>query len=174
MNEHDLTHLASRVPEVATMKALTIHQPWASLIMAGVKKYETRPMRMNYRGPLAIHAALKPFEQVFDSWGHVTEAVRKEETIMRLLQTDNLRDLPKGVVLGTVEVVDCGRITLPFEPPAPPYIWNDDLDCYRRTIIGEDERALGNWHDGSYAIKLANPVLFPEPIPARGQQGLWN
>lgn len=155
------------------MKAITLWQPWASLVIAGVKRFETRPWQTRYRGPLAIHAARLPFDRVFKSLGHVTEAVRFEHLWMELLLTDNLRDLPKGVVLGTVEVVDCGRITLPFEPPAPPYVWNDELDAYRRTIIGETERALGNWHEGVYAWRLASPVAFPEPVPARGQQGLW-
>lgn len=38
------------------MKALTIRQPWASLIAHGVKTIETRSWSTEYRGPLAIHA----------------------------------------------------------------------------------------------------------------------
>lgn len=38
------------------MKALTIRQPWASLIAHGVKTIETRSWSTKYRGPLAIHA----------------------------------------------------------------------------------------------------------------------
>lgn len=37
-------------------KALTLHQPWASLIALGVKTIETRSWSTKYRGPLAIHA----------------------------------------------------------------------------------------------------------------------
>lgn len=39
------------------MKALTIWQPWASLIALGAKTIETRSWSTTYRGPLAIHAA---------------------------------------------------------------------------------------------------------------------
>jgi hypothetical protein len=39
------------------VKALTLTQPWASLVMAGVKRIETRAGRTSYRGPLVIHAA---------------------------------------------------------------------------------------------------------------------
>ena len=39
------------------MKALSLWQPWASLIAAGVKKVETRHWPTAYRGPIAIHAA---------------------------------------------------------------------------------------------------------------------
>ena len=41
------------------MKAITIWQPWASLIACGAKKYETRSWPTKYRGPIAIHAAAK-------------------------------------------------------------------------------------------------------------------
>lgn len=44
------------------MKALTIRQPWASLIAHGVKTIETRSWSTKYRGPLAIHAGkARPF-----------------------------------------------------------------------------------------------------------------
>ena len=39
------------------MKAITLWQPWASLIAVGAKTIETRGWATNYRGPLAIHAA---------------------------------------------------------------------------------------------------------------------
>ena len=39
------------------MKALTLIQPWATLVATGAKKIETRSWYTSYRGPLAIHAA---------------------------------------------------------------------------------------------------------------------
>lgn len=52
------------------MKALTIKQPFASLIAEGYKEYEFRTWKTKYRGPLLIHAgksvdrkAMKKFEQ---------------------------------------------------------------------------------------------------------------
>jgi activating signal cointegrator 1 len=48
------------VPEIGGgMKALTLWQPWASLVAFGVKTIETRSWSTKYRGPLAIHAAKK-------------------------------------------------------------------------------------------------------------------
>jgi hypothetical protein len=41
------------------IKALTIRQPWAELILRGRKPYELRSWRTKYRGPLAIHVAAK-------------------------------------------------------------------------------------------------------------------
>lgn len=41
------------------MKALSIRQPWAWLIIAGIKPIENRKWATPYRGPLLIHAATK-------------------------------------------------------------------------------------------------------------------
>jgi ASCH domain len=48
------------------MKALTIRQPWADLILAGVKTREYRSWRVDYRGALLIHASKReePFADV--------------------------------------------------------------------------------------------------------------
>jgi len=35
------------------MKALTLYQPFASLVALGLKQVETRSWRTSYRGPLA-------------------------------------------------------------------------------------------------------------------------
>ena len=39
------------------MKAITLTQPWATLVSLGLKRFETRSWQTSYRGPLAIHAA---------------------------------------------------------------------------------------------------------------------
>lgn len=41
------------------MKAVTIHQPWAGLIVDARRKLEIRKWNTLYRGPLLIHAGLK-------------------------------------------------------------------------------------------------------------------
>lgn len=40
----------------STIKAITLHQPWATLIALGAKQYETRSWPTGYRGLLVIHA----------------------------------------------------------------------------------------------------------------------
>ena len=40
------------------IKAISLWEPWASLIRAGLKRYETRHWKTNYRGPLLICAAV--------------------------------------------------------------------------------------------------------------------
>jgi hypothetical protein len=40
-----------------TIKAISLWQPWASLMALGLKRHETRHWPTAYRGPIAIHAA---------------------------------------------------------------------------------------------------------------------
>lgn len=51
------------------------------------------------------------------------------------------------------------------------------IDCvpveYVRGIINDDERAFGDYSDGRFAWKLADPRPFEYPIPMRGALGLW-
>ena len=51
------------------MKALTLYQPWASLVALGVKTIETRSWSTPYRGPLAIHAGAKRPPGIWTRWG---------------------------------------------------------------------------------------------------------
>jgi hypothetical protein len=72
------------------MKALTIRQPWASLIVAGIKDVENRSWRTNYRGRLGIHAGSRVDQDAFDAHRHLLDG-----------------DLPRGALIGSVTVVDC-------------------------------------------------------------------
>lgn len=49
------------------MKAITIRQPWASLLVTGKKHYETRGWSISYTGPIAIHAAKWPVRRTIDA-----------------------------------------------------------------------------------------------------------
>jgi hypothetical protein len=132
------------------MKALSLWQPWATLVIIGAKQWETRPRNMLYRGPLAIHAAKFmhpefepmcaswPFKEIFDARGF------------------SYATLPRGVILGTTRVVDC-RPTIDV--------------AHEIELI---ERAFGDYRPGRFAIELADTVAFTYPIPARGMQGLWD
>lgn len=53
------------------MKVITLKQPWATLVSEGLKKYEFRSWKFNYRGEILIHAgkgidkdAMKKFEHL--------------------------------------------------------------------------------------------------------------
>lgn len=77
------------------MLALSVQQPWAWAIMAGIKPVENRTWRTNYRGELVIQASL---------------SVRRDQAARDQIATLGHvvpEELPRGVLLGTVELVDC-------------------------------------------------------------------
>jgi hypothetical protein len=88
--------------------AITIRQPWASLIMAGVKEIENRSWPTQYRGPLIIHAGKATDPEGVQRFGHL------------------LPDpLPAGVALGTVDLVDCAYDAYTgYDEHAEPGFWH--------------------------------------------------
>ena len=73
------------------MKALSLWQPWASLIYDGRKTIETRQWELVYRGPLAIHAAQHVEKDACKIFGY------------------NWRTIPRGAILCIVSVQGCVR-----------------------------------------------------------------
>src|SRR5262249_62191033 len=83
------------------MRALTLYQPWASLVVLGEKKIETRSWSTRHVGPLAIHASATwppGFHDICDS-----PAFRKALEHLGLLASR----LPLGAVLGTADLIAC-------------------------------------------------------------------
>jgi len=79
------------------MKAISIRQPWASLIVAGIKDIENRSWQTKYRGKLLIHASQK-----FDKDG--LEMMKKMKIPEIIIET--MRDY-RGGIIGEVNLVDC-------------------------------------------------------------------
>jgi hypothetical protein len=70
------------------VRAITIRQPWAELIVRGTKDVENRSWRTHHRGPLLIHAGARAHAELFEEHGVPDSAER-------------------GAIIGVVEVVDC-------------------------------------------------------------------
>jgi hypothetical protein len=153
------------------MKALTVYQPWASLIMAGVKAMETRPNRTRHRGPLAIHAGKLTYWQLVDMLGY--DEVNRLDDICRKAKLPPVACLPRGCALGTVTLANVGRIDRGYEPSERLVYWERAADYGVTGWIGSDEYALGDYTIGHHAWHMIQPHAFPEPIPARGMQGMW-
>jgi len=138
------------------MKALTLWQPWATLMAIGAKRWETRSWRMAYRGPLAIYAAAKTPKSVVE-WFEKERHVRGSDAWMMDLGLHAggfPRELVYGAVLCTLVVIDC----VPVEEVG---------------ALSPMERACGNFTPGRWAIMTNDLCPLPEPIPAKGRQGLW-
>lgn len=135
------------------MKALSLLQPWASLVIVGAKRWETR----SWRAPrwvisqtIAIHASKK--------FGEEERTQTLEPSFSGPLKADGLitlGDVPRGVILGTVRVQSC---------------W--EVEGIRHEL-SETEREYGNYFDGRFAWELVDLRRLVQPIPARGALGLW-
>ena len=125
------------------MKAITIQQYWAWAIMAGHKGVENRTWGTSYRGPLAIHAGQ-------------SISLMSRQIIQRILGRDVPVDCPRGALLGVVDLVDVVR----FNPHQPLL-----LDPY--DLAGDP------FATGPVCWILRNPRALAEPIPMRGQLGLF-
>jgi hypothetical protein len=135
------------------MKAITLWQPWASLLAKGPKKYETRSWKTNHRGWVAIHAA-----QRFDPL--VTNACYLFERELLEIGLSPL-EVPRGVVVGVGKlssIVYCSD-ALRASSLIP------DLDTVE---------AYGDYSSGRFAWVFTEMIPVDPPIAAIGRQGIWS
>ena len=168
------------------MKAITLTQPWATLVAIGAKQIETRGWRTSYRGKLAIHAAAgygkggarahkalcgtEPFCSVLNAAckAHY-DALNKSGGVLRAMAESPF--MPMGMIVATCELVDCQMIgVLPSGDPA--YMAYDEFPPVLQAVQ-EPERSFGDYTAGRWAWILTNVRALPEPIPAKGALGLW-
>jgi len=149
------------------MYALTLTQPWATLVAIGAKAAETRSWYLgpNPRGratqPLgvriAIHAAMgfPRAAQDLVATEPFLSALRAEYPGMDPAGIVGL--LPRGEVIATVVVLHC--ITVEHFAKSPH--------------LTAQERAFGDYSPGRFAWRLWDVQRLPQPVAARGYQRLW-
>lgn len=148
------------------MKALTLTQPWATLVAIGAKRIETRSWKTTYRGTLAIHAAVgtpkwardvlvpnEPFRSTLANAG------------IRIGPVKNLNWLPLGAIVAVCELVDC------------MFVMRDHWilsTSGQKLQVTKPELEFGDYSPGRYAWLLQDVRALPRPIPAKGSLGLWD
>lgn len=140
------------------IKALSLWQPWASLITVGAKKIETRSWGTAYRGWIAIHAAKTWDSQLADLcleepfrtalWG-----------IPCTLEPPNPADLPRGAVVGLGRLHRCLPVNREYTPAIP----KADTSEYR----------FGDYSPGRFMWIFDEVWRLRQPVLLRGRQGLW-
>jgi activating signal cointegrator 1 len=136
------------------MKALSLWQPHAQAIALGLKRWETRDWPTKYRGPLAIHAAQRPWNDVGE-WHR--EARRR---IDRHIAQHGPITWAFGAVVCVVDVVDCTRTSELRR-------WLDPLASFWGDF-SDGENCNGRW-----GFTLDNVRVLPQPVAWRGQQGFF-
>lgn len=79
------------------MRAISVYQPHATLLMIGAKPYETRAWKTSFRGYLAIHAAASRADLPLCTQTPYRQA----------LMAAGITAIPLGAMLGVVELLDC-------------------------------------------------------------------
>lgn len=160
------------------MRAITLHQPWASLVATGAKSIETRSWSTKHRGPIAIHAA-KGLGRTISEYVKLCNT----EPFWSCLRGDAIDYTVRGAVVAVADLVACIRMGQSTDegPKFDDQLWIPE-DLAASEVIAHasrdhpwgQERALGDWSPGRYAWMLADVTPLKRPIAARGAQGLWD
>lgn len=135
-----------------SMKAITLYQPWASALFAGLKTHETRSWRTNYRGTLIIHASKSVPKKVWSSYSYTS-------LTNRVLRAAKVSELPEASIIGCCQLVDC----VPTE---------DVMGKRYPYALAKEEVKFGDYSPGRFAWRLEK-FMELDPIPCRGARGLW-
>ena len=136
-----------------TIECLTLTQPWASLMAAEIKRFETRMWKTAYRGPLGIHAA-KTIPGWVLNWYRATPIAQACLRPLGVFEAADLLRMPKGEILAVVDLLDVETTDAGPDP-------------------GATERALGDWSPGRYAWKTGGLRLVKPAFARSGAYSLW-
>ena len=134
-------------------KVISLLQPWATLVVIGAKKIETRSWDTKHRGDLLIHASQK--------------FTRKQADLCQLWPFNEyikgLSDMPLGKIIGAATLWDTrtSEATL------------SDMKLSESEGTQEEYR-FGDYSPNRFCWFLRNPFELYKHIPVKGSLGLWN
>lgn len=142
------------------VSAITLKQPWATLVVKGIKDIENRTWKCpeKYIGErILIHAAAKGWR-----WIEVINYLSANaKAVLNSFGYDAiwLKQLPTCSIIGSVKIVDCVI--------NHPSIWAEKTDMLKLgKLTIEQQKPVYNW-------VLAEPIEFEKPIPAKGKLSFW-
>jgi len=152
------------------MKAISLWQPWATLIVMGAKRVETRswkPPEALIGKRIAIHASKRLDPLVL-------------QPPFSDLISDPVKECPTGMLLGTCTLE--GAFSIDHEADAlmiaSEYHRTDNGHGYTKPTFDEDavalELAFGDYTVGRWAWGLADVRPLVHPVPFNGRQKFWD
>lgn len=146
------------------MKALSVHEPFASYIARGIKRYETRSWKTKERGLIAIHAAKRFHQEALDD-----DLDAFSRSLARHIDSD---------LYHTFLPIFCALSAIKQEGPPHGIVAVGTLrDCIPtkslRPVITDIEYGFGDFSDGRFGWEITGIKRLECPIPYRGQQGLF-
>lgn len=158
------------------MKCISVWQPWASLLVHGAKRCETRSWPTSHTGPLLVHAA-KKWDVGLAEFAVLPPARAALEAVgVRFAATEAAAragwNLPFGAIVGVVQLSDCIR-------SEEVHFTADPADYCRIGMHGgwqfpASEQLFGDFGPGRFAWYCTKFMAFAEPVPYRGAQGLFD
>lgn len=130
--------------------AISLWQPWASLLLAGRKVHETRHWRAPTRiigQRIVIHAAQKKLA------AHDIDT-ELHELCMDEFGCSYMHSLPFGAAIGTMLLQSCKLMS-----ETQPH--------------NADDEVAGNWAPDRFAWLLGDPTPFTPSIPMIARHSLW-
>lgn len=125
------------------MKAITLEQPFASLVSIGAKTIETRSWSTDHRGPLAIHS------------GNLVKSITDPYYNSLLISAGlDCERLPLGKIIAIARLVSCEKIIITGIP------------CY-------PQLAFSDFTPGWYAFELVDIRPLATPVSVQGGSQLW-
>lgn len=148
------------------MKAITIRQPWASLIALGEKKIETRSWQTKYRGPILIHAGKS-----------VDKKAMKTLCIKEALERHGINraeDLPTGCIIAKAHLDEVCRVEKANDTLRQA--WTMDKEGCVKLLAEGNEYLFGGYirelkYRYGWKLSHVEPI---KPIPCKGQLSIWN
>lgn len=145
------------------MRALTLTQPWAGLVVSGIKRVENRPRAVIRNadllaGPvtIAIHASRKIDESVYSA---------VEQIHPFLMSSPN----QPWYRLSRITSALIGMVTV----WGARYIDGWSRDVIETLCANDDIPDQACWMFGPTCYLLRDAVAFADPVPCRGWQGCW-
>lgn len=148
------------------MKAITIKQPWATLIAIGEKKFETRSWPTRYRAQIAIHAGKK-----VDKAACMAEEIR---SVLAKHGYGSPEDLPTGAVIAVGELTACYQIQSFSEGEQDVILAHNDEFVHLSAERDALEICFGDYSEGRYAWEIRHLNKLALPIRCKGKLGLWS
>lgn len=139
---------------LSTMHAITLWQPWATLLALGIKQVETRSWsvgtRLRLPAKILIHAAARPIVPA------ELDMIYSNLPAEICLSLALIKEYPLGSIIGMVTIDSCLLMT-------------EDVIA----SVSPIEKAFGLWQPGRWAWNCSNPITFNKPIPHKGHQLFW-
>lgn len=154
------------------MRALSLLQPWASLVAVGAKGFETRSWGTHYRGEVAICASAGLPKTVLDlcwedefsrnfllSFGIAPHPIANYCYEAR----NRCKLLPRGKVIAVANLAE----VFPTDGSAI-----SEMSTWR-SHARPAEQLFGDYSVGRFAWRLTMVRQLATPIPVKGMLGLW-